>query len=118
MKIDDIYSLFSRSSGISTDTRTIKSKNLFFCLKGKNFNGNLFIDQAISLGASFVIYDEEKLNHKSKRAFKVKNALETLGMVILSQLVYLLVKLVLMTKMQVTEDQSQLKCMMRRLILM
>ena len=78
MKIDDIYSLFSRSSGISTDTRTIKSKNLFFCLKGKNFNGNLFIDQAISLGASFVIYDEEKLNHKSKRAFKVKNALETL----------------------------------------
>ena len=73
MKIDDIYSLFSRSSGISTDTRTIKSKNLFFCLKGKNFNGNLFIDQAISLGASFVIYDEEKLNHKSKRAFKVKN---------------------------------------------
>ena len=78
MKIDDIYSLFSRSSGISTDTRTIKSKNLFFCLKGKNFNGNLFIDQAISLGASFVIYDEEKHNHKSKRAFKVKNALETL----------------------------------------
>ena len=78
MKIDDIYSLFSRSSGISTDTRTIKSKNLFFCLKGKNFNGNLFIDQAISLGASFVIYDEEKLNHKSKRAFKVKNAVETL----------------------------------------
>ena len=78
MKIDDIYSLFSKSSGISTDTRTIKNKNLFFCLKGENFNGNLFIDEAISLGASYVIYDEEKLNHKSEKAIKVKNALETL----------------------------------------
>jgi len=78
MKIDDIHSLFSKSSGISTDTRTIKKNNFFFCLKGDNFNGNLFIDQAIRLGASFVIYDEEKLNHKSKNAFKVKNVLETL----------------------------------------
>ena len=78
MEIDDIHSLFSNSSGISTDTRTIKNKNIFFCLKGPNFNGNLFIDQAIALGASFVIYDEEKLDHKSKKAIKVKNALETL----------------------------------------
>ena len=78
MEIDEIHSLFSNSSGISTDTRTIKKKNIFFCLKGQNFNGNLFIDQAISLGASFVIYDEEELNHKSKKAIKVKNALETL----------------------------------------
>ena len=78
MEIDDIHSLFSNSSGISTDTRTIKNKNIFFCLKGQNFNGNLFIDQALSLGASFVIYDEEKLNHKSEKAIKVKNALETL----------------------------------------
>ncbi len=78
MEIDDIHSLFSISSGVSTDTRTIKKKNIFFCLKGRNFNGNLFIDQAIALGASFVIYDEEKLNHKSKKAIKVKNALETL----------------------------------------
>ena len=78
MEIDDIHSLFSNSSGVSTDTRTIKKKNIFFCLKGRNFNGNLFIDQAIALGASFVIYDEEKLNHKSKKAIKVKNALETL----------------------------------------
>ena len=78
MKIDAIYSLFSKSSGVSTDTRTIKKKNIFFCLKGQNFNGNLFIDQALSLGASFVIYDEEKLNHESEKAIKVKNALETL----------------------------------------
>ncbi len=78
MEIDDIHYLFSISSGISTDTRTIKKNNIFFCLKGQNFNGNLFIEQAISLGASFVIYDEEKLNHKSEKAIKVKNALETL----------------------------------------
>ena len=78
MKIDVIHSLFSKSSGISTDTRKIKKKSIFFCLKGKNFDGNLFIDQAINLGASFVIYDKEKLNHKSEKAIKVRNTLETL----------------------------------------
>ena len=78
MKIDDIHSLFSKSSGISTDTRTIKKNNIFFCLKGEKFDGNLFIDQAFHLGASFVIYDDEKLNYKSEKAIKVKNALETL----------------------------------------
>ena len=78
MKIDDLHSLFSKSSGISTDTRTIKKSNIFFCLKGEKFDGNLFIDQAFHLGASFVIYDDEQLNYKSKKAIKVKNALETL----------------------------------------
>ena len=33
MEIDDIYSLFSKSSGISTDTRTINKKNI---LKNEN----------------------------------------------------------------------------------
>ena len=78
MKIDDMHSLFSKSSGISTDTRTIKKNNIFFCLKGEKFDGNLFIDQAFHLGASFVIYDDEQLNYKSKKAIRVKNALETL----------------------------------------
>ena len=73
-----MHSLFSKSSGISTDTRTIKKNNIFFCLKGEKFDGNLFIDQAFHLGASFVIYDDEQLNYKSKKAIRVKNALETL----------------------------------------
>ncbi len=78
MKIDDIHSLFSKSSGISTDTRTIKKNNIFFCLKGEKFDGNVFIDQAFNLGASFIIYDKKELNYKSEKAFKVRNALETL----------------------------------------
>jgi len=78
MKIDDLHSLFSKSSGISTDTRTIKKNNMFFCLKGEKFDGNLFIDQAFHLGASFVIYDDEKFNYKSEKAIKVKNVLKTL----------------------------------------
>lgn len=78
MKIDDLHSLFSKSSGISTDSRTIKKNNIFFCLKGEKFDGNLFIDQAFHLGASFVIYDDEKLDYKSEKAIKVKNVLKTL----------------------------------------
>ena len=78
MKIDDIYSLFSKSSGVSIDTRTIKKNNIFFCLSGEKFNGNLFVNEAINLGASYVIYDDKEVDYKSKKAFKVTNVLKTL----------------------------------------
>ena len=32
--------------GVSTDTRTIKKDQLFFGLRGPNFNGNEFINDA------------------------------------------------------------------------
>ncbi len=42
-------------NSVSTDTRTIQPGALFFALEGENFDGNAFIDRAISLGASAVV---------------------------------------------------------------
>ena len=53
-----LYKLFLQSSGISTDTRNIAQENMFFCLKGENFNGNTFAKEALEKGASFVVIDE------------------------------------------------------------
>ncbi|MEG6585938.1 UDP-N-acetylmuramoyl-tripeptide--D-alanyl-D-alanine ligase [Dendrosporobacter sp. 1207_IL3150] len=42
-------------SGISTDTRTIKSGNLFVALVGEQFDGHNFIDKAIEKGAAGIL---------------------------------------------------------------
>ena len=47
--IKEIYSIFKNSSGISTDTRSIKENSIFFALKGPNFNGNNFFMSFTSL---------------------------------------------------------------------
>lgn len=49
---------------ISTDTRNIKSDNLFIALKGGNFNGNNYAVSAVEKGASVIIVDE--INFKTE----------------------------------------------------
>ncbi len=45
-------------SGISTDTRTLKTGDLFFALSGENFDGHKFVEQAIAQGAVAAVVDE------------------------------------------------------------
>lgn len=45
-------------SAVSTDTRKIESNNIFFALKGANFNGNLYTKNALDAGASLCVVDE------------------------------------------------------------
>ncbi|WP_299801069.1 UDP-N-acetylmuramoyl-tripeptide--D-alanyl-D-alanine ligase [uncultured Maribacter sp.] len=60
MKIQDLHSAFLASPSISTDTRKIKENDIFFALKGDNFNGNIYAQKALDKGASIVVIDEEK----------------------------------------------------------
>src|ERR1043165_6330062 len=66
MQISALYELFKKSTGISSDTRSIKSGNIFFALKGVNFNGNLFAEKALKAGASFAIVDEKHFPDSGK----------------------------------------------------
>jgi len=52
-----LYDLFLNSSGICTDTRSIEKNSLFICIKGENFDGNTFSENALIAGASHVIAD-------------------------------------------------------------
>lgn len=78
MNISELHLLFKKSSGLSTDTRALKKGELFFCLKGENFNGNVFAQKAVDAGASYVIYDD--LNHRptTSNAIHVEDSLATL----------------------------------------
>ena len=60
MKIAALHELFLESSGVCTDTRKIQNNQLFFALKGDNFNGNKYAQQALASGASYAIIDEKE----------------------------------------------------------
>lgn len=58
VSISDLYEIYLANPIVQTDTRKLQKGDLFFALKGPNFNGNLFAEKALTLGASYVIADE------------------------------------------------------------
>ncbi len=61
---------------ISTDTRKIKSGDVYLPLRGENFDGHNFIDKALELGArGYFTQDEFKINKNCDFIIYVKNAL-------------------------------------------
>lgn len=77
MKIQQLHTLFLECYSACTDTRKIKENDMFFALKGDNFNGNTYTEQAIQSGAKYCIVDEAEFNTSSKTIL-VENVLETL----------------------------------------
>lgn len=77
MNIGDIYKIYQQFPSIETDSRKLKKGDIFFALKGPNFNGNQFVKQALELGAACIVADEP-LSLEDKRIIKVNDVLETL----------------------------------------
>ncbi len=75
--IEQLYQLYLESTGVSTDTRSINEGDIWFALKGPNFNANRFADQAIEKGASIVVIDDTDFA-KDDRYFVVEDGLEAL----------------------------------------
>ncbi len=46
-------------SGVSTDSRAIRAGELFFALRGPNFDGHAYVDQALAAGAPGAVVDRE-----------------------------------------------------------
>jgi len=57
--IEDLYSIYCAHSSVVTDTRKLKQGDLYFALKGPNFNGNVFAIAALEAGAAYAIVDEK-----------------------------------------------------------
>jgi len=58
MQIEQLYSIYQQYPSVQTDTRKLKKGDIFFALKGGNFNGNQFAKQAIDAGAAYAVIDE------------------------------------------------------------
>ncbi|MEY3849701.1 MAG: UDP-N-acetylmuramoyl-tripeptide--D-alanyl-D-alanine ligase [Bacteroidota bacterium] len=75
--IEFIFQKFLEVRSVTTDTRKVQANDIFFALKGDNFNGNHFAQQALDLGAVLVVVDQE-VNISSDRIVRVENVLEAL----------------------------------------
>ena len=72
INIENIYTIFLKHPHISTDTRNIKPDSLFFALKGSNFNGNEFAEEALRKGAAYAIIDQVETRHALSPQLKEK----------------------------------------------
>jgi UDP-N-acetylmuramoyl-tripeptide--D-alanyl-D-alanine ligase len=77
MKIEELYPIFLQHPSVQTDTRLLKPGDIFFALKGPNFNGNSFAKKAIENGASYAIIDEKEFA-LNDRTIVVDDVLSTL----------------------------------------
>ena len=68
MKISNssLLAHFQSATGVCTDTRKIQKGNMFFALKGPNFNANALAEEALAKGASCAVIDDPAFDMGSK----------------------------------------------------
>ncbi len=77
MDIKSIYSLFIQCDGVSTDSRKCPKDSMFIALKGDNFDGNVFVENAIESGCKFALTSDEQ-RASNKTIFYVPDTLAAL----------------------------------------
>ena len=80
MTIVEIYNSFKTCNGVTTDTRTLKGGEMFFALKGENFDGNEYALKALEAGAAYAVVNTsaEVASVDDQRLIKVEDTLKTL----------------------------------------
>jgi len=73
--IEHLYDIYLRHPSVQTDTRLLQPGDIFFALKGPNFNGNTFATRALELGAAYAVIDEVPANIDDERLLLVPNTL-------------------------------------------
>ena len=75
MDIVKFYNLFTECDfQFTTDSRSISKGDIFFALKGDNFNGNTYAKQALNDGAAYAVVDE--IEEQDGRLIKVDDVLQ------------------------------------------
>ncbi len=77
MNIPELYARYKESYLVCTDTRKILPNSIFFALKGANFNGNAYAEEALEKGAQYAVVDEEDYQ-TDERIFLVDDVLKSL----------------------------------------
>lgn len=77
MNTTELYSIYRQYPSVQTDTRKLQKGDLYFALKGPNFNGNAFAQQALESGAAYAVVDEAQFA-VNNRTILVDDVLQTL----------------------------------------
>ncbi len=60
-RLEQLYTAYTNSSGVTTDSRKIEVGALFFALHGASFDGNDYAIQALEQGASAAVIDRKDI---------------------------------------------------------
>src|SRR5688572_3530921 len=75
--IEELYKIYQQHPSVQTDTRKLEAGDIFFALRGPNFNGNSFARHAIESGAAQVVIEEKEFQIPGK-TFLVPDVLTAL----------------------------------------
>ncbi|HVY74310.1 MAG TPA: UDP-N-acetylmuramoyl-tripeptide--D-alanyl-D-alanine ligase [Puia sp.] len=74
---ESLYTIYLQHPRIYTDSRKLSTGDLFFALKGDNFNGNRFAAEALEKGAAYAVVDENPVQ-PNDRLLVVPDVLKSL----------------------------------------
>ena len=81
-RLEQLYTAYTNSTGVTTDSRKIESGALFFALHGASFDGNDYAIAALEQGASSAVIDRKDIYesnpHYADRLFLVEDTLQAL----------------------------------------
>ena len=80
MEIISIYNKFKQCGVVTTDSRTLRGGEMFFALKGENFDGNEYALKALEAGAAYAVVNKDSSAGAidDPRLIKVEDTLKTL----------------------------------------
>ena len=80
MNTKQLYQKFlDCNSIIDIDSRSISKGSIFFAIKGENFDGNKFADEALKKGSKIAVIDSDEINFNNNRnIIKVDDSLKAL----------------------------------------
>ena len=81
-RLIELYNIYKECGVVTTDSRAIKGGELFFALKGENFDGNEYALKALEAGAAYAVVNKDSevapQAETDKRLFPVDDTLKTL----------------------------------------
>jgi len=79
IEMKDLYSKYCTCGyRVTTDSRAIKGGEIFFALRGENFDGNAFAMKALEAGAAWAVVNEDAELHPDERLIRVTDPLAAL----------------------------------------
>lgn len=82
MTVEEIYGLYQKCTGVTTDSRKCGPGLMFFALKGERFDGNQFVRGALEQGCPYAVMDNPDIfDPTDSRMILVDNVLSTLQQV-------------------------------------
>ena len=78
VNIEQLYAVYRQHPSVQTDTRKLQPGDIFFALRGPNFNGNEYAAAALQAGASFAVIDDAAYHTVPERMMLVADVLDTL----------------------------------------